>query len=408
MADVLRDRPYKGLGIFAAGFRPFFLLAGAWATFAIPIWLCAYAGEIVLPSALPPVVWHVHEMIFGFAFASVAGFLLTAIPNWTGRLPLRGWPLAALALLWLTGRIGVLFSGMFGALPAAVADLSFPLVFLVVVAIELIAGRNWRNLPMLVALSLFLLGNVLVHMHVLGITYTAELGNRIGLGTLLMLIALVGGRIVPSFTRNWLSKAQPNASPPAQTGVVDIVCLVGAVSGIAAWVVQPAGPVSPWIELAGGLAVAVRLSRWRGLATVREPLLFVMHVGYGWLALGLLLLGVNGLYPVLPPTVALHALTVGAIGTMTLAVMTRASLGHSGRQLSADTGTIAIYVLVTFAAILRLAVPFAGTQGLLLTGAAGAAWSAAFGLFLLLYGGLLMRPNRGPNGPMIQIKPKSK
>ena len=387
---VAAQRP-AGAVMFSAGFRPFFLLAAVWSAFALPLWLCVYAGKIALPSALPPTVWHVHEMVFGFAFATVAGFLLTAIPNWTGRLPLRALPLAALAGLWVAGRIAVLLSGATGPAAAAVVDLAFPVAFVAVIARELIAGRNWRNLPMLIALSLLLGGSALVHLESLGLATTALAGNRLGIATILLLIALVGGRIVPSFTRNWLAKARPGGALPAEAGRLDIAALLVTVAGLAAWVVVPDSAVAPWLELAAGIAVATRLSRWCGLATFREPLVFILHIGYGWLALGLLLLGYNGLHPLLPQTTALHALTVGAIGTMTLAVMTRATLGHSGRALAAGPGTRAIYLLVTLAALLRLAAPLAGADALTLTWIAGAAWSAAFGLFAVLYGGLLMR-----------------
>ncbi len=389
---VAAQRP-AGAVMFSAGFRPFFLLAAVWSAFALPLWLCVYAGKIALPSALPPTVWHVHEMVFGFALATVAGFLLTAIPNWTGRLPLSGWPLGVLACLWLAGRVAVLFSGAIGPLAAAVVDLSFPALFIAVIARELVAGRNWRNLPMLVALSLLLGGSTLVHLDALGIATTAPAGNRLGIATILMLIALVGGRIVPSFTRNWLAKARPGGPLPAQAGRLDIAALLVTVTGLAAWVVAPESAVAPWLELAAGIAVAVRLSRWCGLATFREPLVFILHIGYGWLALGLLLLGYNGLHPLLPQTTALHALTAGAVGTMTLAVMTRATLGHTGRALAAGPGTRAIYLLVTLAAVLRLAAPLAGANALTLTWIAGGAWSAAFGLFALLYGRSLMRSN---------------
>ena len=157
------------------------------------------------------------------------------------------------------------------------------------------------------------------------------------------------------------------------------------VAGLAAWVAAPDSYAAPWLELAAGIALAVRLSRWCGLATLREPLVFVLHAGYGWLALGLLLLGFNGLYPVLPQTTALHALTAGAIGTMTLAVMTRATLGHSGRVLTAGPGTVAVYALVTLAAVIRLAAPLAGAHALYCTWVAGAAWTAAFAAFVLIY-----------------------
>lgn len=381
-----------GPALLSAGFRPFFLLAALWSALALPLWLCIYTGKVALPSALPPVVWHVHEMIYGYALATVAGFLLTAIPNWTGRLPVRGAPLAGLAGLWLAGRAAMLFSGTVGATVAAFADLAFPVAFAAVVARELIAGRNWKNLPMLAALSSLCVGNLLVHLEVLGVASTAALGNRLGLATILMLISLVGGRIVPSFTRNWLAKVRPKGRLPAQIGRFDLVALLVTGAGLAAWVIDPASGATPWMALAAGVAAAARLSRWCGLATLREPIVFILHLGYGWLALGLLLLGVNGLHPLLPATTALHALTAGAIGTMTLAVMTRATLGHTGQGLVAGRGTQAIYVLVTLAALLRLGAPLAGADAMHLTWAAGAAWSGAFGLFALVYGRLLLRP----------------
>ncbi|MDE2499470.1 MAG: NnrS family protein [Alphaproteobacteria bacterium] len=401
MAAIPRYRRHAGSALFSAGFRPFFLAAALWAVVAIPLWLLAYATGITAPSALPPVTWHAHEMVYGFAVASAAGFLLTAIPNWTGRMPLQGWPLATLAALWLIGRVAVLLSAEIGAPLAAVADLSFPVAFLAVVAREIIAGRNWRNLPMLAALSLLLFGNLLVHLEPLGIADTAALGNRIGIGTLLELIALVGGRIVPSFTRNWLAKTHPEAKPPAQAGAFDFAALVVTGIGLAVWVVAPDSVVAPWAELAAGAAAGLRLSRWRGVKTIREPLLLILHVGYGWLAIGLLLLGFDGFYDFMPPTSALHALTIGAIGTMILAVMTRATLGHTGRSLSAGPATKAMYVLVTAAAILRLAVPFAGAQMMVMLSLAGTAWCAAFGLFAVLYAGPLAWPRAQGGGTPI-------
>jgi uncharacterized protein involved in response to NO len=397
MMAIPRYRPHHGAALLSAGFRPFFLAAACWAALAVPLWLAAYAGRLIVPSALPPVVWHVHEMVYGFAAASVAGFLLTAIPNWTGRMPLQGGALALLLLAWVAGRAGVLLSSALGAPAAAILDLAFPALFLAVVAREILAGRNWRNLPMLAALSLLLIGNLLVHLDAVGLAETAELGNRIGIATLLTLITLVGGRIIPSFTRNWLTKAQPGKPPPAPEGPLDRAALVIAPAALALWAADPEAAVTPWAALAAGTALAVRLSRWRGLRTLREPLLLMLHVGYGWLALGLLLLGLNGLVEILPATAALHALTAGAIGTMTLAVMTRASLGHTGRPLAAGSGTKAIYALVTLAAVLRVLSPLAPEHVVLVLALAGSAWSAAFCLFAILYGGPLMQPRVAGN-----------
>ncbi|HLI12668.1 MAG TPA: NnrS family protein [Alphaproteobacteria bacterium] len=392
MTAIPRYRASAAPALFSAGFRPFFLLSAIWAAVAIPLWLAFFSGGAAVPTALAPAMWHVHEMVFGFAAATVAGFLLTAIPNWTGRMPLQGGPLVVLVLLWLAGRLAMLFSATIGAPAAAALDLAFPAAFLAVVAREILAGRNWRNLPMVAALAFLLAGNLLVHLDPLGIAATAALGNRLGIATLLMLISFVGGRIVPSFTRNWLAKAQPETAPPAPFDRLDRAVLALTALALAAWVAIPDEPAAPWLELAAAVALGLRLARWRGGATWREPLLSVLHLGYGWLALGFLLLALDGFAPIVPQTAALHALTVGAIGTMTLAVMTRASLGHTGRPLTAGRGTVAIYALVTLAALLRLAAPLGGGGYLLLLALAGTAWSGAFGLFALLYGPPLARP----------------
>src|SRR6516164_10691284 len=209
MAAIPRYRRTTGPALFSAGFRPFFLLGALWSALAILIWLPAFAGEYQIPTIFPPVTWHVHEMVFAFGAATVAGFLLTAIPNWTGRMPLQGAPLACLVLLWLVGRAGVLMSARIGPEAAALLDLAFPLAFLNVVGHEIAAGRNWRHLPIVAALALLLLANLHVHLQSVGIAATADLGSRLGIATLLMLISMVGGRIIPSFTRNWLTKQRP-------------------------------------------------------------------------------------------------------------------------------------------------------------------------------------------------------
>lgn len=368
--------------VFSVGFRPFFLLGAIWAAIAVPVWLAAYVHGYALSGPFHAMAWHAHEMVFGFGMAAVAGFLLTAIPNWTGRLPIRGAPLAALAGLWLAGRIALLLSSSIGAVTAAVVDLLFAATLIGVVARELVAGRNWRNLPMLAALGLLLAANALTHLQ-------AALGQRLGIATLLALIALVGGRIVPSFTRNWLVKHRPDVEAPAPMGKLDLACLAAIVLGLAAWVAAPQAAFTSILLAIGGAAAALRLARWRGLATLHEPLLFVLHAGYAWLAFGLAYLGLNALFGWAPATAPLHALTVGAIGTMTLAVMTRATLGHTRRALAAGPMTSAIYGLVTVAAVLRVAAPLSSGY-VLLTALAGVAWTAAFAAFLIRYGPMLL------------------
>lgn len=392
MAAIPRYRALTGPAILSAGFRPFFLAAAIWAALAIPLWLASVAAGVIVPSALPPLVWHVHEMVFGFAMAAVAGFLLTAVPNLTGRLPLQGGPLLTLVALWAVGRVAVLCSGVTGAAAAAAADLAFPAALLAAVAREVVAGHNWRNLPVLVALTLLLTGNLLVHLDALDLGDTAGLGNRLGVATLLMLISLVGGRIVPSFTRNWLTKARPGVRPPPGEGAFDRAALALAALGLIAWALAPYGVVATAANFAAGLALLLRLARWQSMRTLREPLLLILHVGYAWLAVGLLLLGFDRVFSFLPPTAALHALTVGAIGTMTVAVMTRASLGHTGRPLAAGPVTIAIYLLITLAALLRVLSPMtSGAEAIVLL-TAGAAWTAAYALFAIFYGRALVQP----------------
>src|SRR5579884_3722983 len=275
MAAIPRYRPHAGPILLSAGFRPFFLGSAVWAAIGIPLWLAVYSDGTALPSLLPPLIWHVHEMVFGFAAAAVAGFLLTAIPNWTGRMPLQGRPLAVLVALWVAGRAGILLSGLIGGYAAAVADLAFPAAFLGAVAREIVAGKNWRNLPMLAALSLLLVGNLLVHLDALGVADTAELGNRIGVATLLLLISLVGGRIVPSFTRNWLAKNRPQAPLPAPEGRFDIVALAVTAAGLLTWAAAPDWTGASWLLFVAGVAAAARLGRWRGIYSFREPLLLV-------------------------------------------------------------------------------------------------------------------------------------
>lgn len=397
---IPRYRDANGPAWLSAGFRPFFFMAALWGAVAVPLWLALLGNHVTLPIAMPPVVWHAHEMIFGLGAAAVAGFLLTAIPNWTGRMPLQNAPLAGLVCLWAGGRAANLTSEILTPPVAAVIDLAFPLVFLAVIAREIVAGRNFRNLPMLAALALLLAGNLLVHLEALDLAQTAAAGNRLGIATLLMLISLVGGRIIPSFTGNWLSRQKADVPPPAVFGRFDAGVLAATGGALALWVFDPDLAAMRWLALAAGAGALARLARWRGLSTLREPLLWVLHLGYAWVGVGLLLLA--GAVPVLPETSALHALTAGAIGTMILAVMTRASLGHTGRPLAAGPMTLAIYVLVTISVVLRVIAPLPGefyTWVVMLT-LSGAAWSGAFGLFAFAYGPVLLRPRRDTADPI--------
>ena len=211
-AALARRRDYAGPALFSYGFRPFFLAAGAWAAFGILLWLPQYLGWFALPTAFGALDWHIHEMLYGYVAAAIAGFLLTAIPNWTGRLPVSGWPLAALAALWLAGRVAMLFSGRIGGVAAAAIDVSFLATLAAVAAREIVAGKNWRNLRVLAVLGVLVAGNIVYHAEVLT-AGAAVYGVRIAIAAVVLLISLIGGRIVPSFTNNWLARNNPGRKP---------------------------------------------------------------------------------------------------------------------------------------------------------------------------------------------------
>ena len=386
-------RAYSGPAILAVGFRPFFLGAGLWAAGAVALWLAQLAGWPALPSAFDPIAWHAHEMLFGYVTAVIAGFLLTAIPNWTGRLPVCGRQLGGLFALWCAGRAAVGVSAWIGPAPAAALDLAFPVVLCAVVLREIAAGRNWRNLPVATIIAVLAASDGLVHLEALGLAPTADLGLRLGIAAVAVLIALVGGRVVPSFTRNWLAKRGEDVLPRPFGGLDRLAVAVTIAAGLA-WTIAPEAAASGALALLAAALGAARLAGWRGQRTLAEPLVWVLHLGYAWLVAGFAFLGAAVLVPALPQAAALHALTAGAMGTMTLAIMTRATLGHSGRALTAGPGTAAIYALVGAAALLRVLAPLTALDAALLFGLSGLAWIGAFALFVVLYGPLLVGPRR--------------
>ena len=375
--------------LFDRGFRPFFLLAGLWAPTVLLLWLAMLADILEVPTAMDPLAWHVHEMLFGFVAAAIAGFLLTAVPGWTGRPPLRGLPLAALATLWLAGRLAVALSAWIGAAAAAAVDIAFLAGLAAYCAREIAIGRSWRNLAVIALLALLIAANALFH---LGETETAQ---RAAIATIVTLVALIGGRVVPEFTRNWLARRGAEKLP-AQRDRFDSAAMAATVAAAIAWTVVGDRPLVGALLALAAVALAARLARWRGLATTAEPLLRVLHLGYLWLPVGLALLAVSVLAPAVPESVALHALTAGAMSTMILAMMTRAILGHTGRPLTASRATAAIYLSVTAAAAARLASGLADDAGPVLLHASAAAWVAAFALFVLVYGPMLLRRSLGP------------
>jgi uncharacterized protein involved in response to NO len=385
-AALQRRRDYAGPALFAYGFRPFFLAAGVWAPFSILLWLLQYLGFLTLPTAFAPLDWHIHEMLYGYVAAAVAGFLLTAIPNWTGRLPVSGWPLAALASLWLAGRIAILSSAAIGGIAAAAIDVSFLVTLAAVAAREIVSGKNWRNLRVLIVLGVLALGNVVFHAEVLT-KGSADYGIRIAIGAVILLISLVGGRIVPSFTNNWLARNNPGRLP-VPFSRYDMATMGLSALALLSWIAAPAHVVTGGMLLAAGLMQAGRLARWAGDRTFADRLVLVLHVGYAFVPLGFLLVGVSALTGAVPPSAGIHAWTAGAIGLMTLAVMTRATLGHTGQALHAGPATQAVYACVLIGALLRVCGAVHGSLPLIEAG--GTLWIAGFIGYVLVYARLLV------------------
>jgi uncharacterized protein involved in response to NO len=383
--EHLTDHPLLGFG-----FRPFFALAGLYGALSVVLWLLMWTGTLAFAPALPPSWFHAHEMLFGFAGAALGGFLLTAVPNWTGQGPVRGAALLLLVLAWLAGRTAMLLSGVLDPRVVAAADLLFFPLLAAFQAPAIVARGARRNLIFVLILAALFAANFGVHLEALGVAETARWGLRLGLNVFVLAVTLVGGRVVPAFTQGGL-KAQgiPTAIEPLPRLDAAAILSVAAMT-----IVEAAGApglaVGTLAALAA-LAALARLLRWRGHQTLRWPLLWVLHLGMAWLVAGLALKAMAAI-GLVPEAAALHALGAGAIGTMILAVMTRATLGHTGRELVATPGSWLAYLCVSLGALARVAAVFLPDTQTLLTVAGGALWAAGFALFLWLYGGMLLGP----------------
>ncbi len=394
MLALRRARMAAAPAFLRGGFRPFFFGGAAWALVALTLWLLALAGQLTLPSGLDPLSWHRHEMLFGFVGAVVAGFLLTAIPNWTGRLPIAGPPLAALFGLWLAARLAILFSAATGPAAAAALDVGFYLVLAALAAREVIAAKN-RNVPIVGLVLLFGAANAADHAGAAGLIADPDLGIWSASALVVLMISLIGGRIIPSFTRNWLQKQGASGALPTQPDRFDLFVIAATALALFGWIAAPEAAPAGALLIAAGLLQAARLARWSGLRAARDPLVLILHVGYAWVPIGLILLGASVIGTAVPRSAAIHALTAGAMGTMILAVMTRATLGHTGRELKAGALTACLYLLVTIGAALRVAAPMDLVDYRLGMELAALAWAGAFLLFLGVYGPILFRPRIG-------------
>lgn len=387
----MRQHQYDGPALLSYGFRPFFLLGSLYAGFSILLWLPQFYGELDLSTLFPPLEWHVHEMFFGYVAAVMTGFLFTAVPNWTGRMPIRGKPLLLLVLIWIGGRVAVLFSAYLGWLAAMFADIAFLAAVVLVIGNEITAGKNWKNIKVLLPLVVLLAANIGFHLEV-HFTGTGTSSGRLALTAALTLIMIIGGRIVPSFTRNWLVRENPGRLP-AKIGRYDFVSIAVAVLALLAWVLSDDRPEVGVLLVAAALLHIIRLGRWAGDRTLRDPLVTILHVSYLFVPLGLALLGCSQIWQTqFPPAAGIHALSVGAIGTMTLSVMVRATLGHTGRALKAGLMTNVIFCSIVVSALARIAATFLPDQTDFLLHLAAFTWFAALAGFGFAFAPAMIGP----------------
>ena len=381
-----RARMEHAPALLRGGFRPFFLGSASWAIVSIVLWL-GFLFDFGPVLSSDPLAWHRHEMLFGFVGAAIAGFSLTAVPNWTGRLPIAGSPLLLLFVMWLAGRILPLLAFVPEAITAWV-DGGFYLILATLLAREIRLSSN-RNWPVALAIGAFGVAATLDKAGTLGWIADRDFGVRAALALAAILIALIGGRIVPSFTRNWLAKNDAGGPMPTQPGRFDKALLLATLAVLLSYAAGNQSAALGWSLVCIGVLHFLRLLRWRGWRCIGDALVLILHVGYAWLSVALVILGLTFLRAA-PASAAAHALGAGAMATMILAVMTRASLGHTGRELRTDVYTKTAYLSITVAAAARLMAAFAIGDVRIWWAVAGTAWVAAFGAFVLGYGPKLM------------------
>jgi len=381
--------------LFAYGFRPNFLLAGLAALLLIPAWTLDYVFGIALSTDWPPTLWHAHEMLYGFIASAVAGFLLTAVPSWTGQKGFAGRPLMLLTTLWVAARLMIASSSCWPRVLVAAVDLSFYPTLAALVARPLLRSQN-RNTPLLLVLALLWFTNLVFHVAL--IRRDPPLASHailIGIDVMLVLVTVIGGRIVPAFTAAALRPAGLHGSVTSSPALT-----VAAVASMAAVtlgdVLGPEGLLAGVLAAIAAVIQGWRLAQWGTLRTLRQPIVWVLHAAYPaylWLPVGLGLKAVALLNGAAFSAFWLHALTIGALATMILAVMTRAALGHTGRPLVVHPVTTASYLLLAGAALIRVfGLATLKVSYPLVIAAAALFWTAAFLLFVAVYAPILCGP----------------
>jgi uncharacterized protein involved in response to NO len=357
------------------------------------LWIIAVEGLVDVGGGYGAQAWHAHEMLFGFGSAVVAGFLLTAVPNWTGRLPVSGPPLMCLFLLWTVGRAALLFPDILGVIPSVLLEGAFLPAMLAVCVREVVSGRKWADLKVVGGLGALALANACFHYEVVA-GDGADRSIRLALAALTMMIVIVGGRMLPSFTRNWINKSG-RTDFPVPYNRFDLATILVAAAAFAFWVVSPYSGYTAGAALVAAAAQAMRLRRWRGWTTGREPLVLVLHLAYAFVPVGFLAIAASSA-AWMDYTAALHVMTVGTVASMMLAVMTRATRGHTGRELTASGWTCLAYGALFACAIVRPMSAILPEHLGAIYVVAGSLWIAAFTLFLAEYGPMLVARRRSP------------
>jgi uncharacterized protein involved in response to NO len=373
-------------------FRPFFLLNALFAIAIVILWVMVLQGYG--PTTLPAntMLWHGHEMLVGFAMATVAGFILTAIATWTGRPPVNGLPLALLVLAWVAGRFVMVLATLAPAWLVAALDMTFPLLLCFLAAREIIGAGNRRNYPIVGVTALLAILNLVYHLGTMQLLPGADrLAIYLLIHTILLLITVIAGRVVPNFTANWLRARGATRLPTSNVLVDRLAIFLTIAVGITAST-APTSLVTGILSFVAAVLHAIRLSRWCGLATSDEPLLFVLHIAYSWLPIGYGLMGCVVFDWIFAPTTALHALTMGAIGSMILAMMTRVPLGHTGRPLTASRLTVVAYMMLTLAVLVRVLGPLIFSDYLATVEWSAAGWVFTFAIVAWVYWPVLTRP----------------
>lgn len=379
--------------VLAHPFRIFFIACGLYAIAVVLAWIAFLFGGWPLPIGWSPLQWHSHEMLYGFVTAAIAGFLLTAMTNWTGARPLQGGGLLVLVLLWLTGRVVMWFAGWLPAWFVAVVDLAFLPALALYAGQVLMRYNNRRNLILIAVLALLFLGNLFMQLgFVTGRTDWLQKGQLQGFNMITALIVIIAGRITPAFSGNWLRKTGGNPAWVRSWKPIEVLVLPSIMLlMIADWLTLPSAVSSSLALLVGGLN-AVRLLGWSGWRIAREPLLWILHLSYLWVVVALLLRGISGFVDGIAPTLWQHALGVGGIASLILGVMTRVAMGHTGRPLRLLPHALWIYITIIAATLLRLMAAAGLSDYRISVSLSALCWVAAFSLFVLLYTPVLSSP----------------